>query len=117
MKTLTFKEAFLIVRAFGKTTLGLNYSMVSAEALLTPAIPSVAAREGGIFMPLAKALCLSCGSDLKKGTERKLGAYITQTAFQCTTISSAMLITAMATNPLPVTLSTEAIGQTISWGQ
>jgi len=32
-----------------------------AEALLSPAIPSVAARAGGIFFPLAKALCLSCG--------------------------------------------------------
>jgi len=36
---------------------------VFAEALLAPAIPSVAARAGGIFFPLAKALCLACGSD------------------------------------------------------
>jgi len=111
------RVAYLIVRAFGKTTLGLTYSLVGAEALLAPAIPSVAARAGGIFMPLAKALCLSCGSDPEKGTERKLGAYIMQTAFQCTTISSAMFITAMAANPLAVNLASEAIGQTISWGQ
>ena len=49
--------------AFGKTTLGLAYSLVFAEALLAPAIPSVAARAGGIFFPLVKALCLACGSD------------------------------------------------------
>jgi len=110
------RVAYLIVRAFGKTTLGLTYSLVAAEALLAPAIPSVAARAGGIFMPLAKALCLACGSDPEKGTERKLGAYIMQTAFQCTTVSSAMFITAMAANPLAVNLAAEVIGETISWG-
>lgn len=55
--------AYAIVSAFGKTTLGLAYSLVFAEALLAPAIPSVAARAGGIFFPLVKALCLACGSD------------------------------------------------------
>lgn len=39
---------------FGSTTLGLTYSLVLAEALLAPAIPSVAARAGGIFFPLAQ---------------------------------------------------------------
>jgi di/tricarboxylate transporter len=43
-----------MVSAFGKTTLGLTYSLVFGEALLSPAIPSVAARAGGIFFPLAK---------------------------------------------------------------
>jgi di/tricarboxylate transporter len=41
---------------------GLTYSLVAAEALLAPAIPSVAARAGGLFLPLAKALCLACGA-------------------------------------------------------
>lgn len=44
----------LQVAAFGKTTLGLTYSLVLGEAVLSPAIPSVAARAGGIFFPLAK---------------------------------------------------------------
>lgn len=38
--------AYGIVSLFGKTTLGLTYSLVFAEALLAPAIPSVAARAG-----------------------------------------------------------------------
>ena len=46
--------AYGIVALFGKTTLGLTYSLVFAEALLAPAIPSVAARAGGLFLPLAK---------------------------------------------------------------
>lgn len=108
--------AYNIVALFGKSTLGLTYSLVAAEALLAPAIPSLAARGGGICFPLAKALCLACGSDPENGTQNKLGAYIMKTCFQCTCISSAMFITAMAANPLAVNLAAEAVGQTISWG-
>ena len=68
--------AYNIVRLFGKTTLGLTYSLVIAEGLLSPAIPSVAARAGGIFFPIAKALCLACGSDPENGTEKVMGAYL-----------------------------------------
>lgn len=107
--------AYGIVSAFGKTTLGLTYSLVFAEALLSPAIPSVAARAGGIFFPLAKALCLACGSDPEKGTAKKMGAYLMYTCFQTTTVSSAMFITAMAANPLAVNLAASA-GINISWG-
>lgn len=71
---------------------------------------------GGIFFPLAKALCLACGSDPAKGTEKKMGAYVMKTCFQTSCISSAMFITAMAANPLAVNLASEALGQPISWG-
>lgn len=108
--------AYSIVALFGKTTLGLTYSLVFAEALLAPAIPSVAARAGGLFLPLAKALCLACGSDPEKGTQNKMGAYLMMTCFLCTTVSSGMFITAMAANPLAVNLAAEALGTTISWG-
>ena len=108
--------AYSIVALFGKTTLGLTYSLVFAEALLAPAIPSVAARAGGLFLPLAKALCLACGSDPEKGTAKKMGSYLMLTCFMCTTISSGMFITAMAANPLAVNLAAEALGTTISWG-
>ena len=109
--------AYYIVSLFGKTTLGLTYSLVFAEALLAPAIPSLAARSGGIFLPLTKALSVSCGSDPNNGTERKLGSYLMLTCFQTSCVTSAMFITAMAANPLAVNLATTAIGQTISWGQ
>eukprot|EP00887_Chlorella_sp_A99_P002525 scaffold6.g2525.t1 len=97
--------AYSIVSLFGKTTLGLTYSLVFAEALLAPAIPSVAARAGGLFLPLAKALCLACGSDPANGTEGKMGSYLMMTCFLTTTISSGMFITAMAANPLAVNLA------------
>ncbi|CAM6049482.1 unnamed protein product [Sphagnum compactum] len=107
--------AYQFVSLFGKTSLGLGYSLVFSEALLAPAIPSVSARAGGIFLPLVKALCLACGSNVGDGTESKLGSWLMLTCFQTSVISSAMFLTAMAANPLSVNLAAGAIGQTIGW--
>eukprot|EP00239_Pterosperma_sp_CCMP1384_P007091 CAMPEP_0197844158 /NCGR_PEP_ID=MMETSP1438-20131217/1138_1 /TAXON_ID=1461541 /ORGANISM="Pterosperma sp., Strain CCMP1384" /LENGTH=564 /DNA_ID=CAMNT_0043454795 /DNA_START=70 /DNA_END=1764 /DNA_ORIENTATION=- len=109
--------AYMVVSLFGSTSLGLTYSLVLSELFLAPAIPSLAARAGGIFLPLCKALCTACGSDPKDGTEKKLGSYLMFVMFQASCISSSMFITAMAANPLSVTLAQAAIGHTISWGQ
>ncbi len=109
------RVAYQFVSLFGKTSLGLGYSLVFSEALLAPAIPSVSARAGGIFLPLVKALCLACGSNVGDGTESKLGSWLMLTCFQTSVISSAMFLTAMAANPLSVNLAAGAIGQTISW--
>jgi hypothetical protein len=109
------RMAYQFVSLFGKTSLGLGYSLVFSEALLAPAIPSVSARAGGIFLPLVKSLCLACGSNVGDGTESKLGSWLMLTCFQTSVISSAMFLTAMAANPLSVNLAAGAIGQTISW--
>ncbi|XP_047307731.1 dicarboxylate transporter 1, chloroplastic-like [Impatiens glandulifera] len=107
--------AYQFVSLFGSTSLGLGYSLVFSEALLAPAIPSVSARAGGIFLPLVKSLCVACGSNVGDGTERKLGAWLTLTCFQTSVISSAMFLTAMAANPLSANLAFGAINQTIGW--
>lgn len=109
------RVAYQFVKVFGRTSLGLGYSLVFAEALLAPAIPSVSARAGGIFLPLVKALCLACGSKVGDGSERKLGSWLMLTCFQTSVITSAMFLTAMAANPLSVNLAMGAIGQTITW--
>lgn len=59
-----------------------SYSLVFVELFLAPAIPSVAARTGGIFAPICESLCIACGSDPKDRTERKLGSYLITTMFQ-----------------------------------
>lgn len=58
---------------------------------------------------------MACGSDPANGTEKSMGAYLMMTCFLCTTISSAMFVTAMAANPLAVNLAADA-GVTLTWG-
>ncbi|VFR02771.1 unnamed protein product [Cuscuta campestris] len=107
--------AYQFVSLFGSSSLGLGYSLVFSEALLAPAIPSVSARAGGIFLPLVKSLCVACGSNAGDGTEGKLGSWLMLTCFQTSVISSSMFLTAMAANPLSANLTEATIGHTIGW--
>ncbi|KAL5719698.1 dityrosine synthesis enzyme [Ranunculus cassubicifolius] len=107
--------AYQFVKLFGSSSLGLGYSLVFSEALLAPAIPSVSARAGGIFLPLVKSLCVACGSNVGDGTEGKLGSWLMLTCFQTSVISSSMFLTAMAANPLSANLTLNTIQQPITW--
>ncbi|XP_058209569.1 dicarboxylate transporter 1, chloroplastic [Rhododendron vialii] len=109
------RVAYQFVSLFGSSSLGLGYSLVFSEALLSPAIPSVSARAGGIFLPLVRSLSVACGSNVGDGTEHKLGSWLMLTCFQTSVISSSMFLTAMAANPLSANLAFSAIGQTIGW--
>ncbi|KAI3449961.1 hypothetical protein Pfo_006626 [Paulownia fortunei] len=107
--------AYQFVSLFGSSSLGLGYSLVFSEALLAPAIPSVSARAGGIFLPLVKSLCAACGSNVGDGTESKLGSWLMLTCFQTSVISSSMFLTAMAANPLAANLTANTINMPIGW--
>ncbi|XP_019708462.1 dicarboxylate transporter 1, chloroplastic [Elaeis guineensis] len=109
------RVAYQFVSLFGSSSLGLGYSLVFSEALLAPAIPSVSARAGGIFLPIVKSLCVACGSNVGDGTENRLGSWLMLTCFQTSVISSAMFLTAMAANPLSANLTFNTIKQTIGW--
>ncbi|KAH7665560.1 Solute carrier family 13 protein [Dioscorea alata] len=109
------RVAYQFVSLFGSSSLGLGYSLVFSEALLAPAIPSVSARAGGIFLPLVKSLCVACGSNVGDGTEHRLGSWLMLTCFQTSVISSSMFLTAMAANPLSANLTYNTIKQTIGW--
>jgi di/tricarboxylate transporter len=48
--------ASLFIRAFGHKTLGLGYSNVASDLILSPAPSSNTARAGGIIYPIVRAL-------------------------------------------------------------
>lgn len=107
--------AYLFVSKFGKKTLGLSYALLVSDLVLAPAIPSNTARGGGIIFPILRSLSAAYGSNPNDGTERKIGAFLTKTAYQGTNITSAMFMTAMAANPLVVTLAKDVANVDISW--
>eukprot|EP00873_Tetraselmis_striata_P033394 jgi/Tetstr1/453658/TSEL_040614.t1 len=109
--------AFTMVTALGRWgAIGLAYGLVAAEALLSPMIPSVAARAGGIILPITTSLAEAGGSRAGDGTERRLGAYLVATVYQCSVVSSAMFLTANHPNPLSAQLAAATVGVTLSWG-
>ncbi|WP_243383795.1 anion permease [Geothrix alkalitolerans] len=92
--------AYTFMALLGKRTLGLSYGLAATDLVLAPAIPSNTARGGGIVMPVMASLARAYGSNPGDGTARKMGSFLTLTAYQVNCITSAMFLTAMAANPL-----------------
>lgn len=109
------RVAYLFVRLFGKKTLGLSYSLIASDLILSPAMPSNTARAGGILLPIIRSLSETYGSRVGDGTERKIGAFLTTASFQANMITSAMFLTAMAANPLAAKLSEDIADTPITW--
>ncbi|KGR84276.1 anion permease [Lysinibacillus odysseyi] len=109
------RVAYIFVRLFGKKTLGLSYSLIASDLILSPAMPSNTARAGGILLPIIRSLSETYGSRSGDGTERKIGAFLMTASFQGNMITSAMFLTAMAANPLAAKLAEDISGTAISW--
>lgn len=93
--------AFLFIRVFGKSSLGLAYGLGLADLVLAPAVPSNTARGGGIIYPIMKSMSMSFGSmPDKPETHRKLGAYLTLNSYNANLIASSMFLTGTASNPM-----------------
>jgi DASS family divalent anion:Na+ symporter len=106
--------AYMFMARLGKKTLGLGYGLVAADLVLAPAIPSNTARAGGVVFPILRSVAKAYNSSPEDGTSRRVGAFLTTTAFQGTVITSAMFLTAMAANPLAAQLAGD-LGVEITW--
>lgn len=106
--------ALFFVSRFGKNTLGLAYGLAATDLVLAPAIPSNTARAGGIIQPIISSIAQSYGS-LPGPTSRKVGAFLTSTAFHVNAVTSAMFLTAMAGNSLAAQIA-GGQGVHITWG-
>ncbi|UMZ73841.1 anion permease [Natranaerofaba carboxydovora] len=106
--------AYLMIKRFGKSSLGLSYAIVGSDLILAPATPSNTARAGGVLFPIVRSLCNSYDSE-PGPTAGKLGSYLMVTVFQANLVTSAMFMTAMAANPLVVELSAEHLGVQLDW--
>ncbi len=107
--------AYVFIRLFGKSSLGLAYSLGAADLILAPAIPSNTARGGGIIYPIMKSMAISLGSfPDKEETHRKVGAYLTLNSYYMNLIASAMFLTGTASNPMCQKFAAD-LGIHISW--
>jgi DASS family divalent anion:Na+ symporter len=67
--------SLLVVSAFGRSTLGLGYSIFLTDALIAPAFPSNTAR-GGVIYPIILSLAQNAGSRPEDAETRRLGGYL-----------------------------------------
>jgi DASS family divalent anion:Na+ symporter len=96
---LSTRAGYWLVSWFGRSTLGLSYSIFLLDAVIAPAFPSNTARSGVLY-PLAYSLADAAGAKPGEPHRRKLGAFLMFSGATSLCFSSALWLTAMAANPL-----------------
>lgn len=107
--------AFLFVRVFGRSTLGLAYGLGLADLLTSPAIPSNTARSGYIY-PVMKAISETSGSHTEDpATHRRIGAYLAMACYNLNLAVSVIFFTGAAPNAMAAKLAAD-LGVHVAWG-
>ena len=98
--------SLLVVSVFGRSTLGLGYSIFITDALIAPAFPSNTAR-GGVLYPIVLSIAQSAGSVPQDESKRRMGGYLMFCGMASLGVSSVLWLTATSTNPIGVTLAAQ----------
>jgi DASS family divalent anion:Na+ symporter len=106
--------ALIFVRAFGKTSLGITYSLSATDMLLAGIIPSNGARSGGIVLPIARSIAELYGSR-PGATAPLLGTFLMVALYQNICVTAAMFMTGQASNPLAAKLATDTFHYRVTW--
>ena len=112
---LGHRISLFMVSRFGRSPLGLAYSIVLTDAVIAPAFPSNTAR-GGVIYPVVLAVAQGAGSRPDDEAQRRLGAYLMFCAMASLAVSSALWMTATSANPIGVQVAKE-FGVTTDFGK
>jgi DASS family divalent anion:Na+ symporter len=104
-----------MVSRFGRSTLGLSYSIFLLDAVIAPACPSNTARSGVLY-PLAYSLANAAGATPDRQDRRRVGAFLMFSGIASLSVSSALWLTAMAANPLGTEMA-RGLGVEIGFGR
>lgn len=107
--------SLFMVSLFGRSSLGLAYSIVLTDAAIAPAFPSNTAR-GGVLFPIVLSVVRGAGSEPEDPEGRRLGGYLMFCGMASLAVSSALWMTATSCNPIGVQLAQDA-GLEVDFGR
>jgi len=107
--------SLFMVSRFGRSSLGLAYSIVLTDAVIAPAFPSNTAR-GGVLFPVVLSVAQGSGSRPDDTQGRRLGGYLMFCAMAGLAVSSALWMTATSANPIGIQVARE-FGLEINFGK
>jgi DASS family divalent anion:Na+ symporter len=107
--------SLFMVGLFGRSSLGLAYSIVITDALIAPAFPSNTAR-GGVLYPIVLSVARGSGSRPEDPEGRRLGGYLMFCGMASLAISSVLWMTATSSNPIGVQVARQ-FGVEIGFGR
>jgi divalent anion:Na+ symporter, DASS family len=107
--------SYFMVSLFGRSPLGLAYSIVLTDALIAPGFPSNTAR-GGVLFPIVLSVSQGSGSRTDDPEGRRLGGYLMYCTMASIAVSSALWMTATSANPIGVQVARE-FGVEVGFGK
>ena len=111
---LARRIALWFVRAIGKTSLGLGYSLHLTDVTLATGVPSITARSASIVFPIARSIS-SIYDSTPGRTAPRLGTFLMACMYQTSVVASAMFFYSSAANVLLGELAAEYAGVRITW--
>ena len=96
--------SLFMVGRFGRSSLGLAYSIVLTDAAIAPAFPSNTAR-GGVLFPIVLSVAEGSGSKPDDPEGRRLGGYLMFCTMASLAVSSALWMTATSANPIGIQMA------------
>jgi divalent anion:Na+ symporter, DASS family len=99
--------SLMVVSVFGRSTLGLAYSIFLTDAAIAPAFPSNTARAGVLF-PIVLSLAENAGSRKDDPKTRRLGGYLMFCGLASLGVSSVLWLTATSVNPIGIEVAAHA---------
>jgi len=107
--------SLFMVGLFGRSSLGLAYSIVLTDAVIAPAFPSNTAR-GGVLFPVVLSVSEGAGSRPQDPVGRRLGGYLMFCTMASLAVSSALWMTATSANPIGIQVVRD-VGVQIGFGK
>ena len=107
--------SLFMVSRFGRSPLGLAYSVVLTDAIIAPAFPSNTAR-GGVLYPVVLSVAQGAGSKPGDEQQRRLGGYLMYCTMASLAVSSALWMTATSANPIGLQIAKD-FGLDIGFGK
>jgi len=108
------RVALVFVRLFGRSSLGLSYSLVATDVTLAVGIPTISARSAGVILPVARSIAELYGST-PGATAPLLGKFLMAALYQGSVVACAMFLTGQASNILAAKLAADVAGITVTW--
>jgi len=93
--------SLFMVSRFGRSSMGLAYSVVLTDAVIAPAFPSNTAR-GGVLFPIVLSVAEGSGSKPDDPEGRRLGGYLMFCTMASLAVSSTLWMTATSANPIGI---------------
>jgi DASS family divalent anion:Na+ symporter len=93
--------SLFMVSRFGRSSVGLAYSIVLTDAVIAPGFPSNTAR-GSVLYPIVLSVAQGSDSRPEDPEGRRLGGYLTFCAMASLSVTSALWMTATSANPIAI---------------